>query len=71
VSELRLDGGGVDAGDSDERDVVSVEGGDVCDGSAGKVVVTPLTTAETRPSGDWPRISTPSPCSVKGNPTLK
>ena len=43
------------------------EGGGVSPGSAGKVTVTPLTTAETMPSGDWPRIRTSSPGSMKRN----
>ena len=52
VVGLGLDGGGVGVGDSDEEDEVSEEGECVPAGSAGKVVVSPLTIAETRPLGD-------------------
>jgi len=52
VPGLGLDGGGVGAGDCDEGDEVSEEGIGVSTRSGRKVVVRPLTIAETRPSGD-------------------
>jgi len=57
-------GGSVTVGEDDGWDG-DEGGGGVPDGSAGKVVVTPFMTAETRPSGDWPRIFTSSPSSTK------
>lgn len=70
------DGEGVGVGSSgDGVGVTSSGGGDgasgegdgdgVSTGSVGRVVVTPLTIAETRPSGDWPRIWTLSPVSKR------
>jgi hypothetical protein len=56
-----VDGGGVGVGVSDEGDGVSEEG----DGSAGNTVVTPLTIAVMRPSGDCPMIVTESPASAR------
>ena len=67
VPGLGLDGGGVGAGDSDEGDGVSEEGIGVSTWSGRKVVVRPSTIAETRPSGDWPRIRTSLPNPMKGN----
>lgn len=64
---LGLDGGGVGAGDSDEGDEVSEEGIGDSTRSEGKVVVRPLTIAETRPSEDWPRICTSLSRPVKRN----
>jgi len=68
---LEVGGGGVGAGDSDEEDGVSEDGvyeeDGVCAGSTEKVVVTPLTIAETMPSGVWPRMRTSSPSSMDGN----
>lgn len=64
VSELELGGEGVGVGDSD-GDGVSEEGVGVSARTAGKVIVTPLTTPETIPPGGWSKISTSSPTSMK------
>lgn len=55
----------VGVGGSDDGDGVSEVGVPV--GSAGKVVVTPLTTPDRMPSVSWPRTTTLSPKSMKGN----
>jgi len=47
-------GDGDGAGGSGDGYEVSEEGIEVSTRSGGKVVVSPLATAGTRPSGDWP-----------------
>jgi hypothetical protein len=57
------EGGSVSEGEGDGSDG-DEEGSGVSAGSAGKVTVAPLTIAETRPSGDWPRTWISSPSSM-------